>query len=136
MKKLIFVLFVLLTNVSFIRAQNQKATVYLLRSAGPDEVVPYFTYMDNILLCKLGDGKYSVHEAEPGQHKFHTQYKGKIKSNPETDLMVTLEPGKTYYISVNLTTRAFAKGSFYCEQLSEEEGKKRVTALLLSKKCL
>jgi hypothetical protein len=119
-----------------IHAQSQKATVYLLRSAGPDEYVPYFTYMDQVLLCKLGNGKYSVHEVDPGEHKFHAQYKGKIKSTPETELPVNLEPGKTYYISVNIATKAFSKGSFYCEQLTEEVGKQRAEAYIFDKKCL
>jgi hypothetical protein len=136
MKKFSFFLFILLTTFMHIHAQSQKATVYLLRSAGPDEFVPYFTYMDQVLLCKLGNGKYSVHEVEPGEHRFHAQYKGKIKSTPETELLVNLEPGKTYYISVNIATKAFSKGSFYCEQLSDEEGKKRAEAFTFDKKCL
>lgn len=119
-----------------VQAQSQKATVYLLREAGPDEYVPYFTYLDQVLLCKLGNGKYSVHEVEPGEHKIHTQYKGKIKSTPETELLVNMEPGKTYYISLNIITKAFGKGSFYCKQLSEEEGKKMADAYILDKKCL
>jgi Protein of unknown function (DUF2846) len=136
MKKLYFVLFILLTTFIHLQAQSPKATVYLLRPVGYDEYVPYFTYMDQVLLCKLGEGKYSVHEVEPGEHKFHTQYKGKIKSTPETELLVNLEAGKTYYISINITTKAFAKGSFYCLKLSEEEGKKRAEASILDNKCL
>ena len=87
MKKFYFFLFILLTTFIHVKAQSPKATVYLLRSDGPDLYVPYFTYMDQVLLCKLGNGKYSVHEVEPGEHKFHTQYKGKIKSTPETELL-------------------------------------------------
>ena len=117
-------------------AQDQKATVYLIRSYGPDKYVPYYIYINQELLCKLGNGKYSVHEVEPGNCKIHAQYKGKIKSSPETELQVNLEPGKSYYISVNIATKAFEKGSFYCEQLSEDEGKKRVQAFLLDNKCL
>jgi hypothetical protein len=138
MKKFYYILFVLLTNCIYAQAQSQKATVYLLRSVGHDldQFVPYFTYLDKVLLCKLGEGKYSVHEVEPGEHKIHVQYKGKIKSAPEKELLVNLESGKTYYISVNLKTKAFGKGSFYCEQLTEEEGKKRAESFLLNNKCL
>ncbi len=136
MKKVYFFLFILLTTYTHAQAQSQKATVYLLREAGPDEYVPYFTYLDQVLLCKLGNGKYSVHEVEPGEHKIHTQYKGKIKSTPETELLVNMEPGKTYYITLNIITKAFGKGSFYCKQLREEEGKKLADAYILDKKCL
>jgi hypothetical protein len=138
MRKLCILLFLLFTTYIHVVAQSQKATVYLLRSVGHDldQNVPYYTYLDNVLLCKLGEGKYSVHEVEPGEHKIHAQYKGKIKSTPETELTVNLESGKTYYVSVNIKTKAFGKGSFYCEQLTEEEGKKRAEAFSLDNKCL
>jgi hypothetical protein len=136
MKKIYLFLILLATTFIHVRAQSPKATVYLLREVGPDEYVPYFTYLDQVLLCKLGNGKYSVHEVEPGEHKIHTQYKGKIKVTPETELLVNFEAGKTYYISLNIKTKAFGKGSFYCEQLSEDEGKKRANEYMLDKKCL
>ena len=92
--------------------------------------------MDNVLLWELGSGNYSVHEVEPGEHKFHAQYKGKIKSSSETDLLINLEAGKTYYISVNILTKAFFKGYFYCEQISEEDGTKEVEDAIPEIKCL
>jgi hypothetical protein len=92
--------------------------------------------MDQTLLCRLGDGEYSIHEVEPGEHQFHAQYKGKIKSTPETELLINLEPGKIYYVSVNLATKAFGKGRFYCEQLSEEEGMKRTQTYYRRIKCI
>jgi len=137
MRKLFILLFLLFTTHIYGFAQSEKATVFLLRSVGHDldQFVPYFIYMDNILLCKLGESNYSVHEVEPGEHRFHAQYKGKVKSTPETELLVNLESGRTYYISVNLKTKAFGKGSFYCEQLSEEEGEARSKAFVLNIKC-
>jgi hypothetical protein len=137
MRKLFILLFLLFTTHIYGMAQSQKATVFLLRSVGHDldQFVPYFIYMDKVLLCNLGESNYSVHEVEPGEHRFHAQYKGKVKSTPETELLVNLESGKTYYISVNLKTKAFGKGSFYCEQLSDEEGEKRAKAFLLNIKC-
>lgn len=137
MKKFCFVLFLIFASHILVSAQSQKATVYLLRSVGHDldQFVPYFIYIDKVLLCKLGESNYSVHEVEPGEHRFHAQYKGKVKSTPETELLVNLESGKTYYISVNIKTKAFGKGSFYCEQLSEEEGEKMSKAFLLNIKC-
>lgn len=110
--------------------------MYLVRSAGPDNYVPYFTYVDDTLLCKLGNGKFSAHEPESGERKIHAQYKGKVKSNAETDLYINLEAGKTYYISVNIETKAFGKGYFFCEQLSEEVGKKTISVFEKDNKCL
>lgn len=93
MRKFGIVLFLLLPTYFHVIAQNQKATVYLLRSVGHDldQYVPYFMYLDKVLLCKLGEANYSVHEVEPGEHKFHAQYKGKVKATPDTELLVNLE---------------------------------------------
>lgn len=137
MKKLCFILLLVLPLSYQVIAQNKKATVYLLRSIGHDldQFVPYFTYVDKVLLCKLQESTYSMHEVEPGEHRFHVQYKGKVKSTPETELVVNLEAGKNYYFSVNLKAKAFGKGRFYCEQLSEEEGGKRSKIYFLNNKC-
>ncbi len=126
----------LFTALVHVQAQNQKAIVYLIRPDGPDLYVPYYTYLDETLLCKLGRGKYSVHEVEPGQHKLHAQYKGKVKSTPDTELVLNFEAGKSYYISVNIETKAFGKGRFYCKELSEETGKKTVQVFIQDTKCL
>lgn len=134
--KRIFYLLVLLFAVQFqVQAQSEKATVYLLRPAGPDDFVPYFTYLDNNLLCKLGNGRYSVHEVDPGEYKIHSQYKGKIKSIPESELPVNFESGKTYYIKISVTLKAFG-AKFYCEQLFLEDEKEVTESLLEDKKCL
>jgi hypothetical protein len=135
MKKISFLLLFLFTALVQLQAQNQKATVYLLRPDVQDIYVPYYTYMDQTLLCKLGKGKYSIHTVEPGQHKMHVQYRGKVQSTHETELVVNYEAGKTYYVSVNLETKAFGKGRFYCELLSEENGKKYAEVLKLDTKC-
>ena len=136
MKKICFLLVLLFTAMVHVKAQNQKASIYLFRADGPDLYVPYYTYLDETLLCKLGRGKYSVHTVDAGEHKLHTQYRGKIKSTPETELVVNLEPGKTYYFAVKIETKAFGKGRMYCEQLSEEEGKKLAQLFILDTKCL
>lgn len=131
-----FLFLILIGFIPQLQAQGEKATVYLVRGAGPDNFVPYFTYVDDTLMCKLGNGKFSVHELEPGERKIHAQYKGKVKSNAETDLFIKLEAGKTYYISVNIETKAFGKGYFYCEQLTEEVGKQTISVFAEDKKCL
>jgi Protein of unknown function (DUF2846) len=135
MKKVYLFLLLFVAGFVQVKGQSQKATVYLLRPDGPDMYVPYYTYLDQTLICKLGRGKYSVHEVDPGVHKFHAQYKGKVKSTPETELVINTEAGKTYYISINIVTKAFGKGSFYCERLTEAEGAKWAAAFILDKKC-
>lgn len=126
MKILSFLLLLIFGFFSQVTAQSEKATIFLIRSVGPDNYIPYFTYMDQKILCTLMNGQYSKHQVEPGEHTFHSQYRGKVKSNPETDLSINLEAGKIYYIAVEIKTKAFGKGSFHCELITEEEGQKRM----------
>jgi hypothetical protein len=126
MKILSFLLLLIFGFFPQVTAQSEKATIFLIRSVGPDNYIPYFTYMDQKLLCTLMNGQYSKHQVEPGEHTFHAQYRGKIKSNPETDLSILLEAGKTYYVALEIKTKAFGKGSFHCELITEEEGQKRM----------
>ncbi|GAB2616747.1 DUF2846 domain-containing protein [Belliella aquatica] len=120
-------LFALLFAIQFqIQAQSEKATVYLLRPDGLDDFVPYYTYFNQKLISKLGEGKYSTHQIDPGFYEIHTQYRGKIKSDPETVLSLNLEAGQTYYITLTTKTKAFGKGKFYCIQVSEKEAKELI----------
>lgn len=132
-----FSLFILLIFVALfqVNAQSEKATVYLFRPVGPDNYIAYYTYLDQKLLCSLRNGQYSKHQIEPGDHIFHAQYKGKIKSNPETNLSVNLEAGKIYYISIEIKTKAFGKGSFHCELIPEGEGLKRMENFYYNPRC-
>ena len=116
-------------------AQSEKATVYLIRPVGPDNYIPYYTYMDQKLICGLRNGQYSKHQLEPGEHTFHAQYKGKVKSNPETDLSITLEADKIYYIAIEIKTKAFGKGSFHCTPIPEEEGLKMMESFYYNVRC-
>ena len=123
MKK-IFYLFFLIFAVQFqIHAQSEKATVYLLRPDGLDDFVPYYTYFNQKLISTLGEGKYSTHQIDPGFYEIHTQYRGKIKPDPEIVLSLNIDAGQTYYITLTTKTKAFGKGKFYCNQVSEEEGR-------------
>ncbi|MCU0401756.1 MAG: DUF2846 domain-containing protein [Algoriphagus sp.] len=135
MKSLSLFLLLFLVFFSHSAAQSDKATVYLIRSVGPDNYIPYYIYMDQKIVCSLRNGQYSKHQLEPGTHTFHAQYKGKVKSNPETDLSIDLEAGKIYYIAIEIKTKAFGKGSFHCEPISEEEGQKRLENFYFNQKC-
>lgn len=91
--------------------------------------------MDQKIVCSLRNGQYSKHQLEPGEHTFHAQYRGKVKSKPETDLSIDLEAGKIYYVAIEIRTKAFGKGNFHCEPISEEEGQKRMENFYFNQKC-
>lgn len=135
--KIIYCFFLVLFAAQFqLNAQNETATVYLLRPPGPDGGVPYFTYLDDELLCKVGNGRFSVHQVNAGDHQIHAQYRGKISSSPEVRLPLNLEPGKTYYVMIVVFTNNFSGGGHFCVELSETSGKKMLGLLEENKECL
>jgi hypothetical protein len=58
----------------------------------------------------------------PGEHKFNAQYKDKMDTYPKDVLVINMEPGNTYDLSVNIETKAFVRGRFYLEGLIEVAG--------------
>ncbi|MCC5936168.1 MAG: hypothetical protein JJU34_02695 [Lunatimonas sp.] len=96
MKRILY-LFALVFAIQYhVQAQSEKATVYLLRPDGLDDFVPYYTYFNQKLISTLGEGKYSTHQIDPGFYEIHTQYRGKIKPDPETVLSLNIDAGQTY----------------------------------------
>jgi len=126
MKKILYLFFLVFAVQFQIQAQSEKATVYLLRPDGLDDFVPYYAYFNQKLISTLGEGKYSTHQIDPGFYEIHTQYRGKIKPDPETVLSLNIDAGQTYYITLTTKTKAFGKGKFYCNLVSEEEGKELI----------
>jgi hypothetical protein len=108
MKSLLISCFFLLSAIA-LKAQSTTSTVYFIRErAYEGSLAAYFAYMDDEMLCKINNKKFSIHEVPSGAHVFGVQYSGgKPNNKTEGKVSITLEPGKTYYFKVNPVTRAF-----------------------------
>jgi len=65
--------------------------------------------MDGELLCKARNKRYSIHQVPAGDHSFQARIFGKKKMKKKSmePLDLTFEAGETYYLQLNLKTRAF-----------------------------
>ena len=82
----------------------------MLRKTGySGSAVGFNLIMDGELLCKARNKRYSIHQVPAGDHSFQARIFGKKKMKKKSmePLDLTFEAGETYYLQLNLKTRAF-----------------------------
>ena len=108
MKASIVTIFLLLFLTSL--SAQETAEVYVLRKTGySGSAVGFNLIMDGELLCKARNKRYSIHQVPAGDHSFQARIFGKKKMKKKSmePLDLTFEAGETYYLQLNLKTRAF-----------------------------
>ncbi|MBA3674033.1 MAG: hypothetical protein H0W75_03605 [Chitinophagaceae bacterium] len=132
MKKILSILLViLLANTA--HAQNGK--IYFLRSDGfPPLAGPYTLFIDEGVVCRLANKRYSIHSVTPGDHVVSSQVLGKKPGKNVDRDKKQIEAGKTYYI------QAFYKHGWFSNklktrELDEEAAKKLMANLKEEKNC-
>jgi hypothetical protein len=84
---------------SFSQTKNSQA--YFIRSLNyVGSVVPFKLYIDDVLVCKLKNNKYSVHDLSPGAHTFAVQNTGLSSHRKSIPLKINVEENKTVYLTV------------------------------------
>ncbi len=128
MNKILFVFFVLLISNSLI-AQQQSAKVYFIRSEGFQAPAAAFNmFVDQKMVGRLSNKRYSVHTVKPGKHTFSTQFAGKKSNEKAEKKEIDIEAGKTYYIQVNFQHKLF-KNKLHFKELKEEDAKLKLPGL-------
>ena len=123
-------------NVSNIEETTETAKVYFLRSTGFVGSAAGFTaFIDDQLVCKLNNKRYSVHEVLPGKHKFTVQFAGKKSKKRAEPIYIEMEAGKTYYVQMLFQT-GFIKNNLYCQEVTKSSADAVMPQLTEDKKCL
>ena len=127
-----FAFFLLISMSSFAQAGK----VYFMRSTGFEGFASAFTtFVDDVLICKLNNKRYSIHEIEVGEHSFNVQYAGKNSKEKAERIKINVEAGKTYYIQLISQTKLFIN-NLYCQELTENSAKTILPSLKEDKECL
>lgn len=101
--------------------------VYFIRGKGhAGSATAFSALIDDQLVCKLNNRRYSVHQVAPGNHRFKAQFGGKKGKEKAEIAEIEVEAGKTYYIQMTMQM------SFWVNDLSPQEIT-RNTALRLVK---
>lgn len=90
--------------------------VYFLRGKGfAGSATAFSAVIDDTLVCKLNNRRYSVHEVSPGKHEFKAQFAGKKGKKKAEIAVIDVEAGKTYYIQMVM------QASFLVNDLTAQE---------------
>jgi hypothetical protein len=128
MNKILSVFFVILISNS-LSAQDKNGKVYIMRSEGfQAPAAPFNLFIDQKIVGKLTNKRYSIHDVKPGNHVFSTQFAGKKPSEKAEKMDVQVEAGKTYYIQVNFQ-QGFFKNKLHFKEVKEDDAKKLLPGL-------
>jgi phosphorylcholine metabolism protein LicD len=128
MNKILSVFLVFLISNS-LSAQGQNGKVYLMRSEGFQAPAAAFNvFVDQKLVGRLSNKKFSIHEVKPGKHTFSIQFAGKKPSEKAEKIEEQIEAGKTYYIQVNFKHGIF-KNKLHFKEVDESSAKKLLPGL-------
>ncbi len=135
-------LFWLLSISTFLQAQNADTTnskttgqIYFLRSTGmPGAATNFKAFIDETLVCKINNDRFSVHDVAPGKHTCSVQFGGKESKKGAEKLEVVVEAGKITYVQVVVKLGVFVNNT-YCKLLTDAEGKDKMTVLKPDKSC-
>lgn len=135
MKKLLLLIVLFLCSVTMFSQENDTATVYFFRKTGTDAIVSNFrVFIDNTLVCKLKNKKYSIHQVKSGKHVFSVQLNSTTEKKGSDKFEIDIEAGKTYYMEVKLTGDIMYGAIF--EEVTENTAKKLMPKLKQQDDCL
>lgn len=90
--------------------------VYFLRGKGfAGSATAFSAIIDDTLVCKLNNRRYSAHQVSPGRHEFKAQFGGKKGKKKAEIAVIDVEAGKTYYIQMVM------QASFFVNDLTAQE---------------
>jgi hypothetical protein len=102
---------------------KENAKVYFLRSTGfQGSAQGFTTFIDDKVVCKLNNKRFSIHEVAPGTHQFSVQFAGKNSKEKAERIEIELEAGKTYYIQLIFQT-GLIKNNLYCQEVTKSSAK-------------
>jgi hypothetical protein len=129
--------FILFFFISFTSVKAQEtAKVYFIRSTGfQGSAVAFTAFIDQQLVCKLNNKKYSIHELTTGEHVFTVQFAGKTAKEKAEPIKINVEAGKTYYIQMVFQT-GYLKNNLYCQEVTESSAKTVLVNCVEDTKCL
>lgn len=94
-------IFILGVCNSKLYAQTEQGQAYFIRSLNyVGSAVPFKLYIDDVLVCKLKNNKFSIHNLTPGQHSFSVQNTGLSNHKKSEAIKINIEANKTSYLTI------------------------------------
>lgn len=143
MRKNVFALIMLtvIANICYSQGTSSPvvsntAKVIIMRSTGYAGSATAFTaFIDDSLVCKLNNKRFSAHYVQPGEHSFSVQFAGKNSKEKAERIKINTEPGKTYFVQLIFQSGAFVN-NLYCQEVTESSANLILPKLKEDTKCL
>ena len=117
-------------------SQENTGQVYLIRSTGyTGSAVNYSFYVDGLLLCKLKNKSYSIHDLSPGNHTISVVSGGLSNGKKSPPLKITVVSGKVNYVSVVSTQSGYAN-KITCQEITQNSAEPLLAKAKEKKNCL
>lgn len=102
-------LFLIVSSHSLAQTDSSKlSTIYFLRWTGdPGSIEAFNTFIDSSLACRINNKRYSIHTVPSGLHRLQVRFDGRSPRKRISTLDIDMEPGKTYYINVEIRHLSF-----------------------------
>jgi hypothetical protein len=142
MRKLLPLVLVLLAvfsaqrSLAQLAAPDTSATVLFMRSTGYNgSAVAFTAFIDDQLVCRLNNKRFSSHTLAPGTHTFSVQFAGKSSKEKAERITINTEAGKTYYIQF-VFQPGLLINNVYCQEVTESSANTILPKLKQDSKCL
>jgi hypothetical protein len=129
---------VLLTTAAFSQVDSAQAiatptsgtaTVYFMRSTGFTGSAQGFTvFIDDAIVCKINNKRYSTHTIPAGKHIFSAQFAGKKSKEKAERIEIEMEEGKEYYIQL-IFQNGILVNNIYCQEVTKSSAAKILASL-------
>jgi hypothetical protein len=115
---------------------SNTAKVIIMRSTGyAGSATAFTTFIDDNLVCKLNNKRFSIHIVQSGEHSFSVQFAGKQSKEKAERIKINVEPGKTYYVQLIFQSGALIN-NLYCQEVTENSANLILPRLKEDTKCL
>lgn len=112
------------------------AKIVFIRSTGfSGSATAFAAFIDDKLVCRLNNKRYSTHTIAAGAHQFSVQFAGKNSKEKAERISINTEGGKTYYIQL-VFQPGFVVNNIYCQEVTENSAQMVLSKVKEDTQCL
>lgn len=124
------------TAISSAATASNTANVIFIRSTGFNgSATAFTTFIDDQLVCRLNNKRFSTHAVPAGEHTFSVQFAGKGSKEKAERIKIKMESGKTYYIQL-VFQPGLLINNLYCQEVTESSANTILPKLKSDDQCL
>ncbi len=115
---------------------TESAKIVFIRSTGfSGSATAFAAFIDDQLVCRLNNKRFSTHNVAAGTHQFSVQFAGKNSKEKAERIKINTEAGKTYYIQL-VFQPGLVVNNIYCQEVTESSAQTVLAKVKEDTQCL